>query len=337
MGVGLSGSHRSERRAHVPDARECGAERAPDVEAQDPHEQRAQPDQADVEDDEREHGPHDPLRHHGVVEADREDGPGVDELPQLAERVLEDEEHADHLHPAPRRPRHPADEEQGEDDDDRERRPHLVVRRPEPGRRDDGRRLEGPVAEGVPERVVADDVPAAGFGRVRAAVEVRPARGLHLLGHDLAVERDRVGQERARRRPQREREEDGREPEDGPVRAQLLVFRDRRHVAPEQPVVEREVHSRQHHKRRDHPVDVRRAVLADAPVLGREPAGRHRRERVVDRVEQRHGGEEQDHLQRGQGDVDRPQPLGRLGHARRQLVRRWPGHLGLEQLHPAHA
>ncbi len=79
--------------------------------------------------------------------------------------------------------------------------------------------------------------------------------------------------------------------------------------------------------------------MTDAGVIGRKTAEGQRRESMTDCVEPIHAGEPQRHdARRCQSGIYRPQQLGGLPDARRELaVLHRSGHLGAVNLHAAHA
>ena len=103
--------------------------------------------------------------------------------------------------------------------------------------------------------------------------------------------------------------------------------------------VQPEVHRADQHEEHRDQLDRAAVEVAHAGVVVGEPADRDRRERVPDRVEHAHAGEE---ISRGAGgrdrDVDDPQHARGLGDARRELgVLDRPRHLRPVERHAAHA
>ena len=127
--------------------------------------------------------------------------------------------------------------------------------------------------------------------------------------------------------PDHGRERRGGDERERDVQPELLVAHEHaRPAADEPPVHEREVRAGEEHEDDDDPLGRRRERL-DRPGLGREAAGRHRRERVgraprtsvialVDAEPPERG--EQQRLERGQADVEDPErPRGARGFAPR--------------------
>jgi hypothetical protein len=145
----------------------------------------------------------------------------------------------------------------------------------------------------------------------------------------------RIGKEQ----PRYDRREDGHDSEVG---AELGVPEEPTGVAVHGVPEQREVGSGCHHERDDDPLDHGRERL-DRPCFRREPARRHRRQAVGNRVVEVHVRRqpaqvqpvEQDDLDRGDADVELPERPCRLGDARRQFLDARTGRLRLHELGPS--